>query len=193
MRAALKAAVLACSGLTAAGTVEWKGTKQAGVARPFPRVNLSIASTKSIGVDEIRYAPGANPEVDDMTANICGPRTIIMTVRVESDDQADTGIANQIIDRILVRLGRKTQHDALYAANLSYADYSGVTVMDGIKLQDRILSVAAVDITFNAVENDMNTDDEAGNWVQSGHVYQNQLKEVDGTNHVPPVDFEVSR
>lgn len=163
MRAALKAQAIAASGLSAPGAVEWKGSKEAGYSRPFPRCDMSLRSIVPQGVDEVfeEY----NVDTDLLDVKVIGWRQMTWTLRVESENHADASIPLVHSERLRARLRRPSIGAALRAAGIGVSTIES-TQLVAFKSQDRDAPVAVIDVILNLVENDTDDTAEAGEFVQ---------------------------
>jgi hypothetical protein len=165
IRAALKTACVAASGLSDNGAVEWKGTKEASKLRPLVRCDMSLRSIVPVGNDETRREYNEDDDVQDVT--ICGVRTGAWTLRFETHDGSDSGLALQYATRTMARLQRPSNADALNAANVAIANFSAITTLDNVKQNDRVLSVAVFDVALNLAEQDTDDTDGVGEFIES--------------------------
>jgi hypothetical protein len=177
IRNALKLAVQQQSGLTAPGAVEWKDQSSSAGWRGPAVANMSHTGERTIGCDEVRGT--FNPGTQQKDILRCGNRQFDFTVRFEIEDASNTAIAAGYASKLRTRLFRPYVGEQLRAAGISIVDVKPTVAFD-FKQQDRMLSVAVVEITFNAAENDTDDSPGAGNWIQSVSA-QGQWTEEDGS------------
>lgn len=178
IRPVLKSVVESTTGLTAAGAVAWKGSKNEGGFRPQVVANLSIGPVSGVGNDEERasYDAGTNTR----TVTRCGQRTFTMTVRIETQDQGDASIAMVYADRLRVRMMRDSIASQLLAVGVAWADMHPTQTLEGVKVQGRTLSVAIVEVVFNGVENDVDDTAGASDWIESASIAHENLNNEAG-------------
>jgi hypothetical protein len=183
IRPALLSAVVQTTGLKPS-CVFWKGSKEeAGWTSGGVAAKCSIASPGAFGRDEIRSSYDAVTQT--RTVTISGARRFTFTVRFETQDGSDSGIAVTYADRLRARIRRRSIADALRAAEVSVATIQDTQTIDGVKSQSRVLSVAVVDLIMNGVENDVDTTEGAGDWVKQASM-TGTLTNADGTKTTVP-------
>lgn len=184
MRPVLLSVVKAATGVE---TAVWKGSKEeAGWSKAGIVAKLSISSgPKSLGCDEERRN-SYDADTDTRTKTLCGPRQFTLTVRFETQDGSDEGIAQTYADRLRVRIYRAANNAALRAAEMSVANIMPSQPIS-VVLQGRALSVVAVDLVMNGVENDVDDTAGAADWIaQMSGV--GTLTRDDGTTKTEPVE-----
>lgn len=160
MRPALLSVVQAATGIK---SVVWKGSKEeAGWSSTGIVAKCSCSSPRVIGCDTERRAKYANGV---RTKTLCGPRQFTFTVRIETQDQTDAGIALNLADRLLVRVWREANATVLRTAQMSIANIKITQAIDGIVLQGRTVSIAVVEMIMNGVENDVDDTAGAADWI----------------------------
>ena len=159
IREALRLAVV--SALDVPDTdVYWKGTNAANswhswdpaAGRPPVRVELRLQLVQASGIDEVRqhYDSGSGMRTEEL----CGNRELTVSVRIESESQADGEDAvGQLASYLRTRLRRPTILAALQAAGLGLADILPTVTADYVD-QDRDLSVSVTDLLVLAAESD---------------------------------------
>lgn len=185
LQPAIRAAVQASTGLVMNGGVEWDGSSAATALRPPVVANLSTGSVLAVGQDEEREATAA----PDRTVMISGQREIHVTVKIETQNQADDAIALVYADRLRVRIQRQSVVDALASAGLALADVSATTKVN-VTRQGRVLSVYITELTLNAAENDVDDTPGAGDWIEKV-TGQSHFTNPDGTESSAQADIEV--
>lgn len=186
IRAALKTACVAASGLSDAGAVEWKGTKEASYARPLVRCDMTLRSIRGVGNDETRREYNVTDDVQDVT--ICGQRQGTWTLRFETDDGSDSGIALGYATRAQARLQRQSITDDLDAANVAVVGFDAIQTFDNVKVQDRVISVAVLDVQLNLAEIDTDDTPGAGEYIASVDIATDTLDNEAGD----PVGNQIS-
>ncbi len=146
VRPALKTAAQEMTGLFDFGKVEWRGANKAGYVRQYPRIDLSIRSIAKIGIDEAR--PSFEGDTQEM--NLCGHRSFVWSIRIESEQQTDSGQAFVYADRVMTRINRSYVKTTLNDAGLSIATIEDAKQIDFV-LQDRSVSVVVIDVHMNWV------------------------------------------
>jgi hypothetical protein len=186
IRAALKTACVAASGLSGDGAVEWKGTKEASYSRPLVRCDMSLRSIVGVGGDELRREYNADDDVQDVT--ICGQRAGTLTLRFETHDGSDSGIALGYAMRTMARLQRPSNQETLRNVKVALSGFSGITTLDNVKQNDRVLSVAVFDVALNMAEVDTDDTDGVGEFIESAAIATDTLDNEAGD----PVGTQIS-
>jgi len=164
MRPALAAAVRAATGLPA-NNVVWKGTKEEAGWSPGGIVaKLSVSNIRSVGNDEERRVK-YDAQTNTRTLTLSGARQFSFTVRIELQDESDTALRDVYADRMRVRVWRESVAKPLRAAGISVADIRPTVSVDGIRAQNRVLSVAVIEFLMNAAENDVDTTPGSAEWI----------------------------
>jgi hypothetical protein len=178
IRAALKVAAIAASGLSSTGAVEWKGTAASSAYRPLIRCDMSLRSIRGVGNDEVRREYDA--DTDALVLTVCGNRAATWTLRFETQDGSDSGIAMTYAMRAMARLQRPTVLETLRESGVAVANFQAVQTFDNVKLQDRVISVAVLDVNLNLAEND--TDDASdSDFIESAQIDGDTIDHPDGT------------
>jgi hypothetical protein len=180
-RTALRSVVLACSGLSHAGAVEFGDTAAASNARNMPRIDLALRGLKGYGDDEERLN-------DDGDSYTCGPRRLTLSVRIESTVGV-SGEAFEVASRIQTRLGRPAVLAELKAAGIAVSGGSDVTPV-AFKKDGRQLNVALFDLFLNVAENDLDDTAGAGDRIATVEVESEYLTHPDDAQG-PQIDLTV--
>lgn len=191
IRAALKVAVVAASGLSSTGAVEWKGTAAVSSFRDFPRCDMSMRSFRGVGNDEVRREYDADE--DALVLTVCGNRTAILTLRFETQDGSDSGHANVYALQAMARLQRPSTLATLRTAGVALAGFEALQTFDNVKLQDRVVSIAVLEANLNLAEND--TDDASdSDFIESAQIDGDTIDQPDGTplTNQPSVTVETA-
>jgi hypothetical protein len=186
IRAAIKTAVVAASGLSDSGAVEWKGAKESAYGRPLIRCDMSLRSIRGVGGDELRREYNEDDDVQDVT--ICGQRQGTLTLRFETQDGSDSGIALGYATRAMARLMRPSNLETLRAAKVSIAGFESIQTFDNVKAQDRFLSVAVLDVQLNMAEVDTDDTEGVGEFIESVQIDSDTLDNEAGD----PVGNQIS-
>jgi hypothetical protein len=172
IKAALKVAAIAASGLSSAGAVEWKGQAVSSSFRPFIRCDMSLRSFVGIGNDEVRKT--YDDDTDALLLNVAGNRTAVWTLRFETQDGSDSGEAANYALRTMARLQRASVREDLLVADIARSGFQPIQTFDNVKVQDRLISVAVLEVNLNLVEND--TDDvSSGDYIATVEVETDTL------------------
>lgn len=195
IRPALVSVVQETTGLTQAGAVVWKGSPDAAGFRPAVTADLSITGVQTIGCDEERRKFNPTTQKQDVTRS--GSRKVTMTVRFYTQDGTDSGIATTYADWLRVRAYRPSVKALLIPLNLTISDVGPTQTLDNVKIQNRVVSVAVVEVSLNATENDTDTSTGAGDWIQSASIANatdanGRSLLVDDAGNPLTVDIEVS-
>jgi len=178
IRPAILSAVVSATGL-APSCVFWKGSKEeAGWTSGGVVAKCNILSPGQFGRDESRAK--YDPNTQTRTVTNSGARKFTLSVRFETQDGSDSGVALVYADRLRTRIRRRSIADALLAAEVSVATMNDTQTFDGIRMQGRIISVAAMDLIMNGVENDVDTTQGAGDWIKQASM-TGTLTDTDGT------------
>lgn len=188
MRPALLAVVQSATGLTDPGACAWKGSKDAVGRRPPVVANLSCSGAGGVGVDEQRGVFDGGTQMKDIT--ISGSRTFSLTVRIETQEQTDSGIASVFADRLRARIRRDSVYSQLSAVGLAVADIVKTQTIDNVIVDGRVLSVAVVEILLNAAENDRDDSAGSGNWINRVTGASQYLTNPDGTDSHKQATFD---
>ena len=124
-----------------------------------------------------------------LTKTQVGPREMKVTFRVESVNQDPGSSAEQYVSNIQTRLQRGSIQEALAASGLALATLSDLTIAD-YAIDDRMNSVAQIDVLFNLAESDVD-DTDNGDWFNIVHLSSQKLKNPDGTDAATQIDLTV--
>lgn len=183
IRPALLSVVVQTTGLPVSCVV-WKGSKEeAGWTSGGVVAKCSILAPGQFGRDDVRASYDATSHT--RTVTVSGARKFTFSVRFETQDGSDSGVALVYADRLRARVRRRSIGDALLAAEVSLATINDTQTIDGIKLQGRVISVAAIDLIMNGVENDVDTTQGAGDWIKQASM-TGTLTDTDGTQTTVP-------
>lgn len=169
--------------------ISWKGTTGNATWSRYPQVEMSVRSIIGVGRDEERHDSEAGDPIGPDTVTISGVRQLVWTVRIESQNAADTAIANNYADRLRTRLKRQSVRDTLNAAGLAVSFIQPAQQVD-FKSQDRWSSVEVIDVMLNAVENDTDDTTDAGTTVGTVEMRSEYL--ADPSDDVSPVQIGTS-
>lgn len=178
IRPALAAAIVQMTGLDPR-LVVWKGTLAERSQVIGTRVVLSTNSVVSVGIDETRREGSLNP-LDDAMVTITGVRQFTWTVMIEAQNQGVGDTARELIETVRTRMGRQSTIDALGTVGIGLANDLAVTHTDYLE-SGRMVSMAALDMLMNAVENDDDDTVDAGGWIGEVDVVSGLVKDTDGT------------
>lgn len=140
----------------------------------IPRAKLHIISSNGVGEDELRYAydEGADPG-EDFQPTVAGARVFTLSVLVESDDQV-TETARKYLEKLRTSLQKPSVKEAFKTAGFAYNQAEAVIDPPRPMYDEYIESVSSLDILFNTVSNETDTD-EVGSFVEkatvTGHLY----------------------
>lgn len=169
-------------------SIAWVNTVGAAEWSTYPSVELI-----SKGPKRARAWDWTEKEYDAGTGKLVktqvGPRELVVTFRVETNDQTPGADASQITSNIQTRLQRRSVQETLDAVGVSLA-----TIADPIggdyPFDDRMQSVSQVDVLFNLVESDVDTTD-SGDWFNIVQLRSNKLKNPDGSDATTQVDLTI--
>jgi hypothetical protein len=183
--------VAAISGITGVPSqfVVWKGSFEEANAVVDTKITLSANSINSIGGDEERLSI-----VEDRTPqrlNVCGQRQWTLTVQIEAQNQ-EIMTARLLADLVRVRIGRTTTRVFLNTGGMSIADMLATGHKDYLA-GGRQVSWAFLDVLLNCVENDVNTDLGAGNWIEEVLVESDTINDVNGDPLPSQIDLDIER
>jgi hypothetical protein len=188
IREAIRQAVVSASGLSDTAAVQWRGTCIAGGWRPDPHVDLVLKQVAGLGVDEAR----ASVQSGNLVTTLTGNRTLSVSIRVESQSQAD-GVESvgAIAGRIRTRLRRLGILTALKDADLALVEIQPVQNLD-FASQGRFVSLAVLDVLLSSVENDTDTTPESADWFDTVLLSSDTLDGVDGLPLPEQVDETIT-
>lgn len=185
MRDALIAQVRAISGVDNERSVAWADSAEGAAFRAFPHIDLSVRSVISYGDDESRIDIDQS---DEPTEYLSGPRRFTWTIKVEADGSSDDALT--LADRIRARLRRNTVRAELASARMAIASIEPTQPLS-YKTDGRSYQVAVIDVLVNAVENDVDDSDEAGNTIRDAEVASEYLTDPDGGNNPRQISITV--
>lgn len=120
-------------------------------------ITFKITSVNSVGVDECRYeledgadpAPG-DPETRNVLVNVCGNRTLTVSIRCECFEGDFT--AFEYIEKIRSNLSRPSVLATIAALGCSLNDITGARSYE-MQEDGRTVSCAGLDLILNTVSN----------------------------------------
>lgn len=139
-------------------SAQWRD--QAGGWQGKTRARLHLLNSMGVGVDEIRYNQDLDlPAGEDLVPTYCGCRQITLQILVTSRDQ--TMPAAHYLEKLRTSLGKPSVRALLSAAGLACSSVDGVVDLTSV-VDDRVESVAALDVHFNAVDNETDSTEATG-------------------------------
>jgi len=146
----------------------------------WPRVFLSVVSTRKLGQDETRTRYVALDDV--VLPRIYGGRVVTVQVQVETRDQNLATSAGAIGEQIRTRLGRLSVLDALRAVGVGVSTTTDVRTVNRTDDKARVVSYAVFEAVLLT-----HVSDEEGNDADFGYI-----ETVEITQTIDPVqDAEV--
>lgn len=162
-KTAISTWVEAQSGLTC----QWRD--EAGGWQGKPRVRAHLRSSRALGVDYLVWDHDTdlsatppytveNPFTSDYVPTVQGNRQLTLTLKCESRNQSGNNTAIYYLEKLRSSLQKPSTRSTLYAAGLVVT--SAEQVIDLAKvLDDRIESVATLDLQMAAAINDRDEDE----------------------------------
>ena len=133
------------------------------------RCRLNFMSSRDLGVDELRYEQDTDlPAGEDFVPTVSGNRQLTLSLLLQSRDQRAECTARWHLEKLRTSLRKPSVKTALRAAGLAYTTAESVVQLDR-HVDDRWESQASLDIHFNAVVNERDTD-EAGSYVDKASI-----------------------
>jgi hypothetical protein len=159
---AIKAWVNAQSGI--AFSAQWQG--EAGGWQSKTRVRMHMFAFRGLGTDLVLWNQDvAEDPGEDFIPTYAGLREFTLSLVAESRDQQDGGIAHTYLEKLRLSLRKESVRSALRAAGLAASTMGQVLDLTQI-VDDRVESKASLDVQFNAVINEIDTD-EADSFVET--------------------------
>lgn len=187
IKEAVRQAVISASGIT---DVQWQNNQLAGTWRQDPHVDLILRSVVSIGVDATEYE--YNDTTDSLEETITGQRTFVVSVRIESESQEDDEESvGTLASTFRTRLRRTAILSALADADVALIGFES-TINTDFQADDRMVSLAIVDVNFASVENDADETAVAGDYIEAVHLTGETVVDAGGTALDPQPDFYVN-
>jgi hypothetical protein len=124
-----------------------------------PRALFHFMSSVGVGVDELRYELNADLETGtDYVPVVSGNRRVVLSVMMQTRDQTPEQQAQYYLEKLRTSL-RKPSVQALFrVAGLAFATVAGVVNQDRW-LDDRMESQAVMDLTFNTIAIDRDSEE----------------------------------
>jgi hypothetical protein len=133
------------------------------------RARLHLHSSRSVGVDFLYHEQDQSlPAGEDYVPTVMGNREITLSIKVESRDQDGNGVAIWYLEKLRTSLRKPSVRAGLYEAGLSFSTVETPQDLDKW-LDDRIESVAVMDVHFNAAVNERDAD-EATSFVETTEI-----------------------
>jgi hypothetical protein len=187
LETALRAAIVTVSGLPERD-VWWDGSRQSTGWKTAgglgATVELKIRTFRNAGQDEDRNVYTATPAPGRVQSR-SGSRRLTVQVKVESFRQSGGNTAQALASQIRTRLGRASVVAALKAARIAIADVGPALTADFV-VDDRQKSAAIMELLVWAAENDRDTTEGAGNWIETARATNEVGSEVEFDTGVQP-------
>jgi hypothetical protein len=121
------------------------------------RALLNVHTSRSVGVDKLRHQQDVTlPEGADLVPTVTGERQLTLSVLVQSRDQRSDQTARYVLEKLRTSLAKPSVLQAFRAAKLGFSRAEAIVDLDR-HLDDRIESMASMDVHFNAVVNERDT------------------------------------
>ena len=151
-KTAIKSWVETQSGLTA----QWRDERGGWQAKT--RARLHLHTTQAVGVDHIRWEQDTDLDPgEDFVPTFSGNREITLSIFVESRDQSGSNVASYYLEKLRTSLRKESVKSTLRTAGLAFSTAEAVVDLTSW-VDDRIESKASLDVHFNAVVNETDTD-----------------------------------
>jgi hypothetical protein len=169
----------------------WDGEEEPAVVFGGPnvedvqagKITLNPVARETLGTEEIRRDV-------DMTETFGGQR--IVTISCRADNFLNLGEAYDLLERIRIRLVRRSSRKALREVGLAFVDATSITSLDYV-VDQRSVSAANLDIRIAQVTMDVVVTDEAldqGEAIEK--VTSKTSAEVPDVPAAPDVDLDYS-
>jgi len=161
--------VLAAQVTTIAGCpVYWRDVTAQWEA--WPRVFLSVVSTRKLGQDETRTR---YVQVDDVILpRVYGGRVVTVQIQVESRDQNLAASAAAIAEQTRTRLGRLTVLDALRAVDIGVSTTTDIRVVNRTDDKARVVSYAVFEAVLLTHVSDEEDDSADYGYIETAEITQ---------------------
>lgn len=158
--------------------VRWVDEPSGLVNGVLPVVWLRVSSVVSNGIEEERINPPN--ALDPQQVNVCGQREFTLSIRCESftSDVADPLYSGNIAEKIKTRIMRSTareQRNGFFGIREKLGVKWFSYIEDGRPIQTHVL-----DLLCTTVNNDFDTDEDAGNWIGEALI-SGPVKDTSGT------------
>lgn len=144
----------------------------------WPRVFLSVVSTRKLGQDETRTR---YVDADDVILpRVYGGRVVTVQIQVESRDQNLAASAAAIAERTRTRLGRLTVLDALRAVDIGVSTTTDVRVVNRVDDKARVVSYAVFEAVLLTHVSDEEDDSADYGYIETAEITQTIVPTQDG-------------
>jgi hypothetical protein len=124
-----------------------------------PRALFHFQNSRGVGVDELRFELNADLETGtDYVPVVSGNRQVNLTILVQSRDQTPGQQAQHYLEKLRTSLRKPSVQTLFRDAGLAFASVEGVINQDRW-LDDRMESEALMDIFFNAIAVDRDSEE----------------------------------
>ena len=154
------------------------------------RIVMSIRSLRSYGQDVEKIID--DPEGGPQTVLIEGQRSFIWVLRFESNNASADKMALGVLEGLRARLSRSSIQPIVKAANISILDNTQPAQEVRVISNNRALSVYELAVMVGAVESDVDTTTDAGQWVETVNFESDTIENLDGTSVAPQINETVS-
>ncbi len=162
--------------------VEWKGAINAVAWRKGPRATLSMRSIRGVGNDEWRW--------DGATKRYAGMRQATLTIKLEGESALDDQIIFAAADRFRMGLRFESSTALLNRLGLAVATIEPTLTIE-FNTQTNSRSVAVIDVQLNAVDNQVDDNEGASDWIDKADVASQNLIGEDGEPASHQFDEEI--
>jgi hypothetical protein len=126
-------------------------TSAGTVSNNFTGALVSAVTATVITLDSqalVNEGPVSNVTITapELIRTIEGMRILTLQIQAISHNQAVAFWGQETLERLVTRLDKQSVNDALKAVNCGIIDRSPITLIPNVKVDDRLLSVASVDL-----------------------------------------------
>lgn len=136
----------------------------------WPRVFLSVVSTRKLGQDETRTRFVSLDDV--LLPRVYGGRVLTVQIQVETRDQNLATSAGAIGEQIRTRLGRLSVLDALRAVDVGVSTTTDVRTVNRTDDKARVVSYAVFEAVLLTHVSDEETDDADFGYIETVEITQ---------------------
>lgn len=139
-------------------------------------IRYSLTGTRGVGVDHVvSFQDVALPAGADMVTEVRGDRVITVSLLARSRDQRPGATAQALLEQVRTSLHKPSVQAILRGAQLAFSTAEAVVDLSDVWSDDRIESVASLDVHFNGVVH-VSDAVEAGSYVSTPPAFNGTLK-----------------
>lgn len=175
--------------------VLWDGEGEPAVMFGAPgtagKITLNVISRETLGVEEVDHQ--YDEATRELTEEFAGQR--VLTISCRADAFQGLGAADDVLERLRIRLMRRSSRKALRAVGLAFVDATSITSLN-YEVDQRAVSSANLDIRLaqaisDAVDNETADPLDKGETVEK--VTSKSADEVPDVETAPVVDLQFTQ